>query len=247
MQRLSIPKDKIERIKRLLPEFSGVNYSWEDSLRLWSDDEVALQRAVLMVRCEVERKTWPLFLALFLRPESTLPLESFWQRARSSIAYADSMINPLSKLHLTVSMIWAPDVEPVKHLMQTIAIIKPFSVNLKGIDVMVGDAEHAQVLYAKVEPCAELSLLEQSLLPQLADLGVISRMTVKWHCTLLNAVYAMRRLKLYHLPLFDAREILSEFEHYDFGVFHVDSIQLCHTSASSPNPNYYKAEFIKFF
>ncbi|KAK7601474.1 hypothetical protein V9T40_008915 [Parthenolecanium corni] len=165
----------------------------------------------------------------------------------------DAFLKP-EKLHLTVVVMTLVDNFERHVAINTLHRFKesyfdsahlnePIKIRVQGLEIMNDDPSDARVLYAKVS--AENNSLQQLVddiakFFSTAGLTCASRESVKLHATLMNARFLSLRTTGIEdrNKTFDVRNILKNFENYDFGEVLVNSILLSQ-SHSADEDGYY--------
>lgn len=115
----------------------------------------------------------------------------------------------------------------------------PFSIIIKGLEIMNDDPSSTRVLYARVES-PELQEFANKVLKHfeptgLAGNGESKKEQVKLHMTILNVRYRRDSANS-----FDAREILKRYGDYDFGAAECSEVHLCVLRSSKEVEDFYK-------
>lgn len=120
----------------------------------------------------------------------------------------------------------------------------PFTVSLKGLEIMNDDPSSVRVLYALVES-PELQIFADRCFKHFnqSGLGVddYERGYVKLHMTVMNNRYRESNEKS-----FDAREILKRWGDFNFGTVQCNELLLCIRGSRNANSFYKISGSLKF-
>ncbi|XP_037089784.1 activating signal cointegrator 1 complex subunit 1-like [Pollicipes pollicipes] len=153
------------------------------------------------------------------------------------------------RLHLTLALLTLLSEPERRRLCQTLqqhadqlrSLLAPsgLSLRVRGLDIMNDDPGETRVVFARVQD-ADGGDGMQRLADRCRELAVSTGLgknedydRVKLHCTLMNVSFLVRHVdesdpeyaKL-RKATFDARAILEELGHFDFGTVRVDSLEV---------------------
>ncbi|XP_069935937.1 activating signal cointegrator 1 complex subunit 1 [Cherax quadricarinatus] len=169
----------------------------------------------------------------------------------------ESIFQEPAKLHLTLCVMVLADERERRQALEALAkcpenVLRKYlaeeklRVEMKGIEYMNDDPGEVDVLYGRVNALSwshSLQTIADSLVDEFLKAGVVNKQyeRVKLHVTLMNTLFRHDRDGVTDTKAgrdresFNARQILEEFEHYQFGEMEVEEIHLSvrYTTANS--------------
>ncbi|XP_074312514.1 uncharacterized protein LOC141648004 [Silene latifolia] len=196
-----------------------------------------------------------------------IPIVSYAPKATKSttlfdLRIDDSLFLKPQRLHLTVLMLKLWNKERIHAAVEVLQGIhskvnevldnQPLFVRLKGVDLIRGSKEKAQVLYAPIEEIGgegRLTSACQIIIDAYVRAGLVlekdAEQKLKLHATLMNTTFRRGRRKQ-RSDSFDARGIFKQFEEEEWGEYHIREAHLSQRFVYDDNGYYHCCASIPF-